>query len=406
MAAEPRRRTLAALVSFGLALGLPAQAPGRAADRAGKLPTVDPYTRGEAEAMASLGVVGYGPMPWADGKSTAAVDAVLGEGRIVWLETAHYRLGCALAPAAMPEEAKVKKALLEDCAALHKKLARVPERPKRLETWLWAHVYALRLERHYAAVSALLGVSDADFPRRGPGLGEGPYLGMPDKYLVLLFQKQSDLTRYADRFCGAREDTSMRHFHQGSNQLLTACATEGLEGYDDNSVHGHVLYMATNNLLCGLRGYLYPLPLWLSEGIAHWLSRQVDSDTVNVQILDSEAVAEDKQANWPVKVRRRAQFEELCIPFATMAAWQDFATMGYHAHAQAWSRVDYLIQRDRAAFAGLVGALKSLPPGEGGAAPAELVRETGRQLGSRFGLDAAAFDREWREWVLRTYPKK
>ncbi len=80
--------------------------------------------------------------------------------------------------------------------------------------------------------------------------------------------------------------------------------------------------------------------------------------------------------------------------------------MGYHAHAQAWSRVDFLIQRDRVAFAALVAALKLLPPGEGGAPPAELVRETGRQLGSRFGLDPAGFDREWRDWVLRTYPKK
>lgn len=367
----------------------------------------DPYTGADEVLMKAAGVVAYGPFPWADRKTTADIDKVLGEGRVLWMETAHFRFGLNLKSAPLPEDSKPKRALLAEVADLKKLLPKVPDKPRKLDPWLQMHLAAQRCEQLYADLQKLFGVSDADFPARGPGNGEGAYLGMPDKYLVLLFQKKADLARYADRFCNMKQDVSLRYFHTDTNQLLFGLAAEGLEGFNEAGLHAHMLYAVTHNLLNGYRGYYYQLPMWLDEGIAHWYSRQIDAETLNVQILDTEAVAEDKQANWPVKVRRRAVHDGLLFPFEKVAAWEKFDEMGYHAHSQAWSRIDYLMQLDAEKLGLLVTKLKSMAyaPGEGlGAAP--LRAQTERLLAELYELDGPTFDAKWREWVLKTYPKR
>lgn len=42
----------------------------------------DPYTAEDPKLMEKLGVVGYGPLVWANHKRTTDVDKVLGEGRL------------------------------------------------------------------------------------------------------------------------------------------------------------------------------------------------------------------------------------------------------------------------------------------------------------------------------------
>lgn len=46
-------------------------------------------------------------------------------------------------------------------------------------------------------------MTDATFPG-GKESPNGKYLGLPDKFLLLLFQKRSDLARYTERFTTQR----------------------------------------------------------------------------------------------------------------------------------------------------------------------------------------------------------
>jgi hypothetical protein len=370
---------------------------------------VDPYTEGDADVMKAGGIAAYGPFPWADFIGTADVDKVLGEGRILWIETEHFRIGSTFRSMGWPQTPTKKKALQQEFRDLHKKLRKIPERPRKIDPWLRLHLYAQRAERCYADFQKLLGVTDADFPARGTGPREGAFLGQPDKFLLLLFQKKSDMARYMDRFCGLQADVSMRYCHPKTHQMVACVSAEGLEGFDDTALHGHVVYALMHNLMGGYNGFYYALPLWFSEGLAHWYSRQIPSDNVNVQIRDDEAVAEDKQNNWPVKVRRRAQHVGAFFPFETMAAWADRDKMGYHGHSQAWSRIDFLMQRDAEKVGLMLRQLKALPPGGGGDAGAAQSAQARtlavKLLAELFELDPAAFDTEWREWVLKTYPK-
>src|SRR5262249_27588678 len=81
------------------------------------------------------------PFPWADGQRTTDVDRVLGERRILWLETGHFRIGCNLASAPMPVPQDQRKYLLDELKRLKKKLPRIDDKPKRLDPWLRLHLY-------------------------------------------------------------------------------------------------------------------------------------------------------------------------------------------------------------------------------------------------------------------------
>jgi hypothetical protein len=229
---------------------------------------------------------------------------------------------------------------------------------------------------------------------------------MPDKFLVLLFQKRSDMARYMERYFASKESVSMREYHKATSQLIACISAEGLEGFDESGIHQHVTQAVWNNLINGVDGFKQ-LPLWFGEGIAHWYERKVPSRTINVLIKDDEAVAEERREEWPVKVRRRAQHDGGFFTFDQMAAWVKWEELGYHAHAQSWSRVDYLMSIDPLKVGKMLRALKALPqpvtPEEGAVALRERAAE---QLQELFALDAAGFDQKWRAFVLKTYPKK
>jgi hypothetical protein len=127
---------------------------------------------------------------------------------------------------------------------------------------------------------------------------------------------------------------------------------------------------------------------------------------VVANIKDDDAVEQEKQNEWPRKVRRRAQYEATCIPFATMVSWQKWEELGFHAHTQAWSRIDFLMSRGPEKVGQMLKALKSLPGASAGADKATIDAAAARELQERFGLDDKSFDQQWRDWVLKTYPKK
>ncbi|MCA8951302.1 MAG: hypothetical protein KDE27_17475 [Planctomycetes bacterium] len=410
MRVYPAMKTLALLLFttvFASAL-LPCQQPATTDDDEDvlKAEKVDPFTDNDPELMKQAGIVRYGPFPWADFVTTDDIETVLGKGRFLWIETAHFRIGYSMKTQTLPAENEKRRFLRDEVKAVRESVPKFPARVKKLGPWVQLHLYAWRLERLYADVEQMLGVTDADF---GPGNlpPNGKFLGLGDKFLVLLFEKTSDLSRYFDRFCNYKTDVAMRWYHVKTHQLLAALAIEDMEGFDATAVHSNVIYSVAHNLFSGYRGYHLELPLWLGEGLAHYFAAGIPSDVVNVRVLDSEADPERKIGIWPVKVRKRAQHEGVCFTFDQMCAWEQFGEMGYHHHAQAWSRVDFLMKRDPEKVAFMLRKLKELPPVPSAMVPRATVEALTRKLLIElFELDAAKFDSEWREWVLKTYPKK
>ena len=76
-------------------------------------------------------------------------------------------------------------------------------------------------------------------------------------------------------------------------------------------------------------------------------------------------------------------------------------------HPAIAGRVDYLLATDREKVGQLLKQLKALPPPVDKPTPqAEVATLCEKLLIELFELDGPTFDRKWREWVLKTYPKK
>ncbi len=334
----------------------------------------DPYTGGVPKAMQAAGVVAYGPFPWANDLRTEDVDKVLGENRIRWIETEHFVIGSTLATANAPANGDARKAGNADLARMKKRHGRFPDRASKIDPWLRLHLYAHRAEQLYAELATLVGHDDAS----------GTHLGQKGKFALLLLQRRSDVARYLDRFCGMRSQMSQRCSYPATGQSGFVLGAEGDDPYDEATVHAHFRHHLVQ-VLCDAAG---GLPYWASLGLAHWYERQVPCDVMMATIKDDESVDEHTQNKWATKLEKRAQHEELLIPFAELATKTDF---GYWAHLQAWSRVDFLMRTDRTKLGAFLAGVR------GSASSAVQVE----QLDAALGLPPESFDEKWRAWLLR-----
>lgn len=371
------RPTLASSLLPCLVAFASAQAEPGANDDFGKLVKKDPFTAGDAKDMAAAGVIAYGSMVWAGGHRTDDVDKVLGAGRVLWIETAHFRIGCTLATTPPPEEPEARKLLGQELSRMKKRHARFPERAGKLEPWLRLHLYAQRAEEMYADVAGLVGHDDAS----------GTFLGQKDKFPLALFQKKSDLARYLDRFVGQKGDNGRAVFFGGSGQHGVAMAAEGDDPYDEAQFHAMFRNLLAGAMLdaAGVSAY------WLKCGYAHVEDRKVPSRLLMVAIKEDDHVDQESQHKWHAKMKGRVRRPELLTPILELAAQHDF---GYWQHLQAWSRVDFLLAQDRAKFGDLLRRLRA--GGQGVDAQMAALQES-------HGLDPEAFDARWRDWVGKTY---
>ena len=367
----------------------------------------DPYTKQDAKAMQALGVVRYGPFPWADHFATGDVDKVLGPGRVLWMETAHFRIGLNMTTSRLPEDSSQKKAVYAECKALNKKWRRFPSKPKKLGPWTQLHLYAARCEQAYSEFSELVGATPDQFDPTSKANGKGPFLGAPDKHLLLMFQKKSDMARYMQRFCDVQAEDSFRYVHKVTHQPLLCISVEGMEGFDSAGIHSHFVFAMWQNLMNIYRGFYYPLPMWFSTGLAHYFSRQVESEFMSARIRDSESVDKNSQNKWYEKVFKRSRHEGATIAFTDLAEMSDWDTFGFHAHTQSWSRMEYLMERDRSQVGLMLDRMKrTAPSGDWEGDGARLRKVAPKLLYEAFELDAASFDAAWRKWVLKHYPKR
>lgn len=367
----------------------------------------DPFTKKDPKAMKALGVVGYGPFTWADHFSTTDIDKVLGPGRVLWMETEHFRVGLNMTTARLPEDGKQKKAVYAECKALNKKWRKFPSKPKKLGPWTQLHLYAARCEKAYKQFEELVQPPAGTFDKTSKANGKGPFLGAPDKHLLLMFQKKSDMARYMKRYCDTQADDSFRYVHKVTHQPLLCISVEGMEGFDSEGLHSHMVFAMWQNLMNIYRGFHYPLPMWFSTGLAHYYSRQVKSEFISARIGDTESVDQETQNKWYQKVYKRSRHEGATIAFDKLSAMDDWEKFGFHAHTQSWSRLEFLMERDPQKVGLMLDKMKRMSAsGDWSGDGARLRKMMPKLLYEAFEMDGATFDAEWRKWVLKNYPKR
>ena len=383
---------------------------GKKAKDAWKL---DPYTEGKDEALEKAGYVSLGPFIWGDDHDTLQIEHVLGDQvKLLWVETAHFRIGSTLPPYKIPREKTERTKLKKELLRLKKKLPKIKTSAKELDRWTRLHLFAQRLEETYQQISELLGVTTDDFPKtRGERvndryMGEGPYLGQQEKYTVLLFEKKTTCGHYLRNFLKMDHASAMRHNFVRTGSLLYVTSTEFAEETlkIDTALHCEAAFNAVHSLLDGYRYYWHNMPHWFRQGLAHCYLRDI-SPKYNVY---NEATRYDNQPeklwNWPPRVHARAKFDH--FPRAEeILQWADTDEKKLTDSMMLWSRVDYLRSLGDD---GLRDYIHQMSEPFGGTTQPTAAQIHERQLSVMkdvWDLEPASYDAAWRKWVLRNYPK-
>ena len=386
-----------------------------------KLPKwrIDPYTKNDPEALAKLGYVSYGPFDFAGvaGKpvQTTQIDDALEHTEILWIETKHFRLGCNLPAYTVPMDPETRGKIRKELEQLQLKLPSVNPKARSLDPWLRAHMSAQRLENLYAEVMTLFGVKDEDFPAdqskviRSPTaryMGMGPYLGMREKYTVLLFDKLGPFRQYLKDFVGRDQKFPQRWHFPELSTLLFAVATECDEGHlkHDTAMHCALAFNVGQNLLDGFRYYSYDLPVWIREGFGHWMLRRVDPKWN--QFDQNEGSVSDMKTTWRWEpyVRNLVTTNGKFAPFPEVFAWRDFGNITFNEHVTIWSRIDWLMTLGPEKWQKFLFAIKGRVDEQWFPDQKDLVGATREALQQAYGMSVLDFDRRWAEWVKATYP--
>ncbi|MCA8943957.1 MAG: hypothetical protein KDB80_15440, partial [Planctomycetes bacterium] len=332
------------------------------------------------------------------------------------IETPHFRLGVSLPKWKVPAHPKeMRNRIREELAELATRLPKVKPKAKELDPWLRAHIYALRLEKLYADFLELVGKTDDAFPTadapQPPGtdsLGRGPYLGAKSKFQVMILTKEADCQRFLTTFTGADGSGPSRWYLAEPDAFVFATAIKFTDGAyeDDTALYCHLAFNIVHNLVDAYRGYYYRPTAWWQEGYAHWVRRKI-SDEFNTfsEIADSSERVFRYQ-DWERRVSALIK-QDLERPMSDLAVRFDLKGMKFFDHLGMWSRVDFLMDRDSAAFGKFITAVKGCVTTQGTAAPQDYqLQVQERALKECFELDLETFDAAWKAWAKKAYKGK
>ena len=339
---------------------------------------------------------------------------LLGTEPLIWIETAHFRLGCAVSPLALKGREDwsrdwIKKTR-QELTELSKVLPGIKPKTKVLDPWLRAHLIARRLELLYAEVLDILGLADDWFPAT-PGdardpesfRGLGPYMGMKEKFTVLLLQKGASHARYTRAFHNNEIENPIRYHDIAMSCMYWGCSEETAEGLfrNDMALHSHITFNVAHNLYTCFRAYGHDLPPWLATGLGHWHSRRVSPRFPTYDRKhDDDTDMRSAFWEWDKRVKGLAK-NEVFEPFEKLIDRDNAGAFGLEQHIHAWALVDFLLATRKAETARFLHLLKApfhgrlrMPTDQ------ELQIRQRDAFGEAYGVEIAELEQLWLDSVL------
>ena len=386
-----------------------------------KLPKwrIDPYTRNEPEALAKAGYVSFGPFPFGhvgvNPVESKHIDEFSQYVQILWIETKHFRLGINLPKWTVPFDPETRAKIRKELERLAEKIPRIDPKAKVLDPWLRAHLFAQRVEDIYDEFQKLAGTKDEDWPQDPdkvvitPGaryMGQGPFLGMKDKYLLLLWDKEGSHRGFMKAYLGRDSRFGQRWHFKETSSLLYTVSIESEEGRlkHDTALHGNVAFNVSQNLLDGFRFYSYDLPVWVREGLGHWFERRVDPKWNTFDQNEGSPADMKNTWKWEPYTRNLVVTGGKFAPFAEAFTWRDFGKITFNDHVAIWSRIDWLLQQEPERWQNFLFEIKGRVTKEWKPDQEDLVGATREALQKAYGFSVLQFDQKWGEWVKTTYP--
>ena len=370
-------------------------------------PAQCPHTGGDPELLAKLGIVSTtGGFEFGD-KDTKAVEELMPTTQILWAETDHFRIGFGLG--ACKVSSKEKRKVQAELEELTEILPDLNTRTRSLDPWLRLILTCRRMEAVYDRFLEVVQVEEDAFPEVGeqymlgtPFMGLGPYVGMKSKYEILVVPSEAQLSDFlADNF-GLQMRYSQRWHHIERGALTIVCHARQGSFRVDEALHAHLAFNIAFNLLDGYKHYAYDLPIWLREGFAHAIEREISERYNSFDGGEGVAPPQSNKENWKaevVKVIGKGDAPRMSELIRMLA----FGELSIPDHYVIWSMTRFLMDEHTDGYACLLGTLKGSVDEQGypdGSGMADRHREAFK---SCIGMSYAEFDRAWTQWATGTF---
>lgn len=380
-------------------------APARAQKKKLDDPALCTWCHNDPKLLEAAKLVSHGP--FAFGKYTSEkAQELLPEVEFRWLETEHFRIGFCLGPHKVKLEEKKK--IIAELTRLKAALPDIKPETAILDPWMRTHLYAQRIEEIYQRFIDLLRLGSQQFSD-GSGkwtgkqyMGEGPYLGMKEKYEVLVLPSEAAHTQFLTVNCGLPMKKSQRWHYIERGCIGIICHAQQGQLRTDGALHGHLAFNLAHNLYDGLNHYSYDTPIWYHEGLAHLMEREIDP---NFNSFDSgEGATEDStsKADWRPEVLKLLTFDK-APRLAELMQLSSYAELKLPHHFTTWSMVDFLVKEKPEEFAKFLWKMKISADEKGlptGAKLAEWHRSAFKEM---LGWNYVEFDEAWRAWAKEAY---
>ena len=393
-----RLRLAVAFVALGLA---PARAQGKSSDD----PATCPWCHNDPELLKKAGLVNHGPFEF--GKfDVAKVHEIIPEVDIRWIETEHFRIGFGLG--AQKVKLEEKKKILAELLRLKEFFPDIKPEIQILDPWMRTHLYAQRCEDIYKRFIEIAHVGDRKFKgseggQQGGGyMGEVPYLGMKQKYEVLILPNEAAHLAFLMAEAGLPIRKSQRwHFIERGCISIICHAQQG-RLRTDQALHGHIAFNLAHNLLDGLNHYTYDTPVWYHEGLAHFMEREVDPDYNSFDAGEGSTADTSSKSDWRPEVLKLITTEK-APRLAELLSLSTYAELKLPHHFTTWSMIDFLIKEKPAEFAKFIWLMKTHMDEKGLPTGANLAEWHRKSFKDAFGWNYQEFDEAWKAWAREAY---
>lgn len=357
-----------------------------------------PWCRNEPELMAALGTLSHGPFPFVRADTEAFAREI--PSRWVFLETAHLRFASNLGHENL--SAKDRKQLEPELARLGAVLPELPERPKRLDRWLRLHLAALRAEEFYARFQSVLGVTDVDFPEErdydASFMGDGRFLGEKNKFEIIYHFRRNTHQIFTKASMGVEVTDALRWHYSPEHKLLASVPAEDADLRYDRWLFPHTVHLLSHLFLCAYKHFSYDPPIWLDEGLAHVLEREVNPLSTTIDGDEGSGPHRGGHQDW-TDADRRLLRRGKATPFAELMRAKMFHDLELDDHITAWSMVRFLVEEHPAELARFLGGVKGQLDEAGYPSGKDLAGLQRSLLREIWGWTPADFDAAWQSWV-------
>ncbi|MEZ5973708.1 MAG: hypothetical protein R3E96_02365 [Planctomycetota bacterium] len=330
---------------------------------------------------------------------------------IYWLETEHFEIGYGLGPYKVRQDEKEK--IRAECAELALVLENIPEKPKILDPGCACTWTAMRLREDLRRTcSTSSRVKQEWFPRRGHRLepdrrvlGRRPGTwARKSKLEVMILPSEGLHQLVAGQLRSADQEHARWHVIDTGALHLTIHEEQGSLSID-SAMHGHLAFNVSIMLCNSLRHYSYDMPIWLLEGIGHYMERQVCPKYNTFDSGEGGIAETNRKENWEPDVKKFVAKGEASSlgAMVRMTAWSELTL---ERHMTAWSMIDYLQKAHPGFLATLLKRTSDLRSEQNipdGTNLLECHRDVFKEV---LGMNYLQFDRAWAEWVTANYASK